>query len=111
MEAPTTVGALMELGYGAKWMRTAIPRFSELIEPLHNLLEAQYSLHNSRKKSRVCNRPLSAWGMSTRLLHIPRSGDHPASDFGYTGPCKTLVPLHKRIIHTLGWNVDASGSW
>ncbi len=52
----------MELVHGANWMRTAIPRFSELIEPLHNLLEAQYSRHNSRKKSRVCNRPLSAWG-------------------------------------------------
>ncbi len=51
MEAPATVGALMELVHGANWMRTAIPRFSELIEPLHNLLEAQYSLHNSRKKS------------------------------------------------------------
>ncbi len=71
MEAPTTVGALMELVHGANCMRTAIPRFSELIEPLHNLLEAQYSIHNSRKKSRVCNRPLSAWGMSTRLLSHP----------------------------------------
>ncbi len=62
MEAPTTVGALMELVHGANWMKTVIPHFSELIEPLHNLLETQYSLHNSRKKSRVCNRPLSAWG-------------------------------------------------
>ncbi len=33
MEAPTTVGALMELVHGSNWMRTAIPRFSELIEP------------------------------------------------------------------------------
>ncbi len=62
MEAATTVGALMELVHGANGMRTAIPRFFELIEPLHNLLEAQYALHNSRKKSRVCNRPLSSWG-------------------------------------------------
>ncbi len=49
MEAPTTVGALMELVHGANWMRTVIPRFSELVDPLHNLLEAQYSLRNSRK--------------------------------------------------------------
>ncbi len=58
MEAPTTMGALMELVHGANWMRNAIPRFSELIDPLHNLLEAQYSLHNSWKKQRMCNRPL-----------------------------------------------------
>ncbi len=62
MEAPTTVGALMELVHGANWMETALPRFSELAEPLHDLLEAHYSLHNPRKKPRVCNRPLSAWG-------------------------------------------------
>ncbi len=47
MEAPTTVGALMELVHGANWMRPAIPLFSELIDPLHSLLEAQYALHNS----------------------------------------------------------------
>ncbi len=45
MEPPTTVGALMELVHGANWMRTAIPRFAELIDPLHNLLESQYSMH------------------------------------------------------------------
>ncbi len=87
MEAPTTVGALMELVHGANCMRTAITRFSELIEPLQNLLEAQYSFYNSRKKSRVCNRPLSAWEDEHQaVFHIPRSGDHPASEFGYTGP-------------------------
>ena len=62
MEAPRTVGALMELVHGANWMRTAISRFSELIKPLHDLLESQYILLKSRKKSRICNRPLSAWG-------------------------------------------------
>ncbi len=52
----------MELVHGANWMRTAIPRFSELIEPLHNLLESQYSMHKTRVKSKICGRPLSAWG-------------------------------------------------
>ncbi len=45
MDPPTTVCALMELVHGANWIRTAIPRFSELIEPLHNPLEYQYSMH------------------------------------------------------------------
>lgn len=43
-------------------MRTAIPRFSELIAPLQGLLETQYQLHNKRKKTKLFNRPISAWG-------------------------------------------------
>lgn len=39
----------MELVHGANWMRTSIPRFSQLIEPLHKQLEAQYIIHNNRK--------------------------------------------------------------
>lgn len=62
MPKPVTVGALMELVHGANWMRSAIPRFAELIEPLQKLLEEHYKLHKSRKKSRVYNRPLSSWG-------------------------------------------------
>ena len=52
----------MELVHGANWMRTSIPCFAELIEPLYNLLEEQYRLQNSRKKTKIFNRPLSAWG-------------------------------------------------
>ena len=62
MSAPTTVGALMELVHGANWMRTAIPNFSQLIAPLHDLLETNYSNHRTRKKTRLTNRPISAWG-------------------------------------------------
>lgn len=62
MTAPTTVGALMELVHGANWMRTAIPNFSQLISPLHDLLELNYAKHNTRKKTRLVNRPISAWG-------------------------------------------------
>ena len=62
MPTPTKVGDLMQLVHGANWMRIAIPRFSELVVPLQDLLEKQYSLLGSRKKSRVFNRPLSAWG-------------------------------------------------
>ena len=40
----------------------AIPKFSELIAPLHDLLESQYSQHNTRQKSKIRGRPLSAWG-------------------------------------------------
>lgn len=61
MQAPTTVGALMELVHGANWMRTAIPEFSRLIAPLHDLLESNYSLNKTRKKTRLANRPISAW--------------------------------------------------
>ncbi len=62
MTAPTTVGGLMELVYGANWMRTAIPKFSQLIAPLQSLLESNYAKHNTRKKVRLINRPISAWG-------------------------------------------------
>ncbi len=103
MEAPTTVGALMELVYGA------IPRFSELIEPLRNLHEAQYSLCNSRRKSRVCNRPLSAWGDEHQAAFTSLvQAITPVSI--YTEHWKTLVPLRRRIIYTLVWYADASRS-
>ncbi len=62
MKSPTTLGALMELVHGANWMRTAIPRFSDLIEPLHNLLESQYSMDKTGVKSKIRGRPLSEWG-------------------------------------------------
>lgn len=61
MSAPTTIGALMELVHGANWMRSAIPLFSKLIAPLHDLLEKNYTLHRTRKKNRLMNRPISAW--------------------------------------------------
>jgi len=53
MSEPTTVGSLMQLVHGANWMRSAIPKFSQLIKPLHDLLEGEYTLHKSRKKSRL----------------------------------------------------------
>ncbi len=70
MELPTTVSALMELFHGANWMQTAIPRFSELIEPLNNLLESQYSVHKTRLKSKIRARPLSAWGDEHKAAFI-----------------------------------------
>lgn len=60
--SPTTVGALMELVHRDNWMRTAIPKFSQLITPLHNLLDSNYSLHKSCEKTHLINRPISAWG-------------------------------------------------
>lgn len=62
MQTPKTVGALMELVHGANWMRTALPGFSKLISPLQVLLESNYVLNKTRKKIRLANRPISAWG-------------------------------------------------
>lgn len=62
VQSPITVGELMELVHGANWMRTAIPDFSQLILPLHDLLEANYIKHNTRKTTRLINRPILAWG-------------------------------------------------
>ena len=62
MSMPTTIGALMELVHGANWMRTAIPNFSQLILPLHELHEANYTKHGTRKKNRIPNSSISAWG-------------------------------------------------
>ena len=42
-------------------MRTAIPKLSQLVKLLHDLLEFQYTKHKTRKKSRVANRPISEW--------------------------------------------------
>ncbi len=55
MKTPTPVGALIELLHGANWMRTAIRRFAERIEPLRN------SMHKTSVKSKIRCRPLSAW--------------------------------------------------
>lgn len=52
----------MELVHGANWIRSAIPKFSKLIAPLHDLLETNYTLQNTRKKTRLTNRPISVWG-------------------------------------------------
>lgn len=62
MQAPNTVGALLELLHGANWMRTAIPDVDQLIDPLHDLLDSEYARHKSRKTILVTNRPISAWG-------------------------------------------------
>ncbi len=60
----------MERVHGPNWMQTAIPRFSELIEPLYSLLESQYSMHKTRVKSEIRSRPLSPWEASKKLpLH------------------------------------------
>lgn len=67
MSAPTTVGALMELVHGANWMKTAIPNFSVLIFPLHDLLGTNCTSHKTGKKTRLIIRPITAWGTSIRM--------------------------------------------
>ncbi len=81
IEARATVGALMELEQGANWMRTAIPGFWELIEPLPNLLESQYSIHKTRVKSKIRGRNI--------------------------GPCETLMSLHGCVFDTLDWRAHS----
>lgn len=51
----------MELDHGANWMRSAIPNFSKLIQPLHELLEYLYSGNKTRKKSRIASKPIKNW--------------------------------------------------
>lgn len=70
MQAPTTVGDLMELVHGEKWMITAIRNFSQLIAPLHDLIEANYTLHGTCKKTRLMNRPVPTWRTSTKMQSI-----------------------------------------
>ncbi len=83
MEPPTTVGALMELFHGANWMRTAIPSFSELIEPLHNILESQYSVQKDPHKIENSRMPsLGMGGRAQGCIYIPHSGDRSSSLFG-----------------------------
>lgn len=62
MQTPSTVAALMELVHSPNWIRTAIPGYPEIVSPLQNLLEENYTLHKIRKKSLIINRPISAWG-------------------------------------------------
>lgn len=59
IQAPTNVGALMELVYGSTWMRTAIPSISKLISLLQKLLESKYTINKTRKKNKLLNLPIS----------------------------------------------------
>ena len=58
MQAPTVFGSLVELVRGANWKRNAISQFSLLIASLHDLLESEYKLNKTRKKTRLANRPI-----------------------------------------------------
>ena len=55
---PRTIGSLTELAHGINWMRNAIPKFVELIAPLDELLEKNYSNEKTRKKTRLANPPI-----------------------------------------------------
>lgn len=103
----TTVGSLMQLVHGANWLRTGIPRFVELINPLRSLLEDQYSTYKTQKKSKIFNRPLTSWGDKEYasfqcLVHAISDHVKPApriqqKDFGF----------HRRFLDTLGSCFDA----
>lgn len=42
-------------------MRAAIPKFSQLFAPLHDLLEEGYTQYNNCMETRLINGPFSAW--------------------------------------------------
>lgn len=44
MALSNTAGSLMNLFHDSSWIITVIPDFSELIKPLHDLLEVLYYL-------------------------------------------------------------------
>jgi hypothetical protein len=59
MPPPTTGADLQQFVCAFNWMRTTIPSFSELLSPLHSLLELVYAKAGRRTKSAVSRIPLS----------------------------------------------------
>lgn len=63
MKNPTTGAELQQLLCATNWMRTSIPSYSELIAPLHDLLEKAYTAVGSRTRKAVRRYNLrSSWG-------------------------------------------------
>ena len=63
MPKPRQGGELQQLLCATNWMRASIPSYSELVAPLHNLMEQVYKLKGSRTKRSVKKFPLTGlWG-------------------------------------------------
>lgn len=63
MPKPKMGRELQQLNCAANWMRTSIPNFSKIIQPLHNLLEDAYKKAGKRTKKAVEKIRISdSWG-------------------------------------------------
>ena len=63
MPKPQVGGQLQQLLCATNGMRNSIPRYSELVSPLQQLMEKVYTLKGSRKKRSIANHSLTQlWG-------------------------------------------------
>ena len=63
MRYPEFASDLQQFLCATNWMRSAIPDYSRVVSPLHNLMEQCYSRSGKRTKRSVCNIALSGqWG-------------------------------------------------
>ena len=64
MQLPTNGAHLQQFVCALQWVKTAIPNFTALVEPLHRFLENVYKVANARTKRSVSKILLSAvgWG-------------------------------------------------
>ncbi len=91
MKKPTMAGELQQLLCATNWMRSSIPNYSEVIEPLHNLMEEVYSRAGGKRTKRaVRNLSITAeWGAThdvafraiIKQLAAAVKLSHPKSEF------------------------------
>ena len=64
MKKPTMARELQQLLCATNWMRSSIPNYSKVVEPLHNLMEASYSKAGGKRTKRaIRNLSITAeWG-------------------------------------------------
>lgn len=64
MQPPTTGEHLQQFNCALQWVKTGIPEFTSLIEPLHSFLEIVYERAGARTKRAVSKITLSdlGWG-------------------------------------------------
>jgi hypothetical protein len=65
-ELPTTARELQHFYHAMNWMRTTIPNFANIADPIHELLEAHYLIAKSRKAKRLAKIQLKGWNK----LHV-----------------------------------------
>lgn len=68
MEPPTHGGELQQFLCALQWVKTCIPEFNKLVEPIHLFMEKVYDASGKRTKRAVCRVLLSSlgWGDSER---------------------------------------------
>ena len=70
MPPPSTGADLQQFVCAFNWMRTSIPSFSELVSPLHELLEAVYVRSGKRTKTAAARISLHEVGWSADHLRV-----------------------------------------